>query len=248
MTESVFHAPSDGSVFDPPRCGFVPEGEESVWVARPSSIVLGRDKDVIPILLDVHSITNPRIVDVTFNRGVMWKGTGLTPYRVDVSREMSPDADVIADCRALPFAPDSWDVVAFDPPHLPAASASARSSGIERAQYGLTAEGDYRQGDNINPLFQDFLREAQRVLSPDGIVIAKIADLVHNHRYQWQHVALINAAESIGMTVCDVIIKVDPAAGNLKSSKWERVNHFRRGHCYWLVVRPGKRCEPRWAR
>jgi SAM-dependent methyltransferase len=214
-------------------------------VARPSSVVFGRDRDVIPLLLNMHAPPNPRIIDVTFNRGVMWKGTGLLPYRVDVSREMSPEADLIADCRDLPFAENSFDVVAFDPPHLPAAAASVNSSGIERHQYGLNADGDYRQGDNINPLFADFLREARRVLSPEGIVIAKIADLVHNHRYQWQHVAFINAAESLGMTVCDAIIKADPAAGNLKSSKWKRAHHFRRGHCYWLVVRPGRHCEAR---
>ncbi|KAB2806974.1 hypothetical protein F9L07_28490 [Pimelobacter simplex] len=214
-------------------------------MSRPSSVVLGKDRDVIPQLIETHAVAEPRIIDVTFNKGVMWKGTGYAPYRVDVSREMSPEADLIADCRALPLADSSWDVVAFDPPHLPAAAASAGSSGIERAQYGLTAEGDYRQGDNINPLFVDFLHEARRILSPEGIVIAKIADLVHNHRYQWQHVALINAAESIGMTVCDAVIKIDPTAGNLKSSKWQRVNHFRRGHCFWLVIRMGSRCEPR---
>jgi hypothetical protein len=212
---------------------------------RPSSVVLGRDRDVIPLLLAMHAPSEPRIVDVTYNRGVMWKGTGVTPHRSDVSQEMSPDAETIADCRSLPFADNSYDVIAFDPPHLPAAAASVGSSGIERAQYGLDASGDYRQGDNINPLFVDFLTEARRVLTPEGIVIAKIADLVHNHRYQWQHVAFINAAEALGMTVCDTVIKVDPAAGNLKSSKWQRAHHFRRGHCYWLVVRMGRRCESR---
>ena len=214
-------------------------------MSRPSSVVIGRDRDVIPLLLSVHAVDDPRILDVTYNRGVMWKGTDYSPHRSDVSREMSPDADTIADCRALPFAGGSFDVIAFDPPHLPNAAASANSSGIQRAQYGLTSDGDYRQGDNINPLFVDFLTEARRVLSPEGIVIAKLADLVHNHRYQWQHVAFINAAESLGMTVCDAIIKADPTAGNLKSSKWQRVNHFRRGHCYWLVVRPSRRCERR---
>lgn len=216
-------------------------------MSRPSSVVLGKDRDVIPLLINTHAVENPRIVDVTYNRGVMWKGTGYAPHRSDVSRDLSPDADTIADCRDLPFTDGAFDVIAFDPPHLPAAAASKNSSGIEARQYGLTADGDYRQGDNIHPLFGDFLSEAKRVLSVEGIVIAKIADLVHNHRYQWQHVALINAATSLGMTVCDVIIKVDPTAGNLKSSKWERVNHFRRGHCYWLVIRPGSRCERRHA-
>jgi len=214
-------------------------------MTRPSSVVIGRDRDVIPLLITTHAVEDPRILDVTYNRGVMWKGTPYAPHRADISRDLSPDADTIADCRDLPFGAGTFDVIAFDPPHLPAAAASKGSSGIEARQYGLTADGDYRQGDNINPLFLDFLREAKRVLSPQGIVIAKIADLVHNHRYQWQHVALISAAEALGMTACDVVIKADPAAGNLKSSKWERVNHFRRGHCYWLVIRPSRRCERR---
>jgi hypothetical protein len=209
-------------------------------------VVFGRDKDVIPLLLKVHAVDNPRVVDVTYNRGVMWKGTGISPHRSDVSREMSPEADTIADCRSLPFGDGSFDVIAFDPPHLPNASGSANSSGIEKKQYGLNGSNDYAAGDNVNPLFTPFLTEARRVLSKDGIIIVKIADLVHNHKYQWQHVALINAATSLGMTVCDMIVKADPAAANLKSSKWERVFHFRRAHCYWLVIRPGVKCEKKY--
>lgn len=211
--------------------------------ARPLSVVNGRDRDVIPQLLDCHAVPEPDIVDVTYNRGVMWKGTGYSPYRVDVDREMSPEADLIADCRQLPLADGSFDVIAFDPPHLPVAAASANSSGIERRQYGLTEVGDYRTGDHVAPLFEPFLCEARRVLRSQGIVIAKIADLVHNHRYQWQHVDFINAARAVGMTACDVVIKADPAASNLKSSKWQRVHHFRRAHCYWIVVRRDARCE-----
>jgi len=214
-------------------------------MSRPLSVVYGRDREVIPTLIGTHAVSNPRIVDVTFNRGVMWKGTGLEPVRVDIDRAMSPEADHIADCRDLPFADGSFDVIAFDPPHLPNAAGSQRSSGIERQQYGLTGSNDFGHGDNIHPLFAPFLTEAKRVLSPEGIVIAKLADLVHNHRYQWQHVAFINAATALGMTVCDLIVKADPAASNLKSSKWERVYHFRRAHCYWLVVRTGSRCERR---
>ena len=97
--------------------------------------------------------------------------------------------------------------------------------------------------DHVNDLFTPFLLEAQRVLRPRGIVVAKIADLVHNHLYQWQHVEFINAATALGMNPCDVAIKVDPASGNLASSKWKRVLHLRRAHLYWIVVRADGSCE-----
>lgn len=210
-------------------------------MTRPDSVVLGRDRDVIPRLLEVHALPNPVILDATFNRGVMWKQSGLVPDRtLDIDEQF--DTTDTGDCRAMPYPDESFDVIAFDPPHLPVAAASAGSSGMWRTRYGITAHGDYREGDNVSPLFVDFLTEAKRVLKPNGIVIAKIADLVHNHRYQWQHVDFVRAAEQVGLTPCDVVVKVDPAGKNLKSSKWQNIRHFRRAHCYWIVVRKG-RCE-----
>ncbi len=209
---------------------------------RPESIVHGRDKDVIPTLLEVHGTLDPDILDATHNKGVMWKGLKYRVTSSDVDATM--DCDLTQDCRDMHLVPDaSYDVVAFDPPHLPAHVASTNSSGIERSQYGLTEHGDYRQGDNISPLFGPFLAEAKRVLRPNGIIIAKLADFVHNHRYQWSHVDFINAVDATdGLVACDVIIKADPCAANLKSSKWINVKHFRRAHTYWIVVRKG-RCE-----
>lgn len=211
-----------------------------VAVARPESVVYGRDKDVIPLLLSVHAAADPDILDVTHNRGVMWKGLKYRVTSLDVDPEHG--CDFTADCRDTGLPEAAWDVVAFDPPHLPAAAASPGSSGIERAQYGLTEHGDYRQGDNVSPLFVPFLHEAERLLRPGGIVIAKLADLVHNHRYQWQHVDYVNAVRQVGLTPCDVVIKADPCASNLKSSKWQNVRHFRRAHCFWIVARKGG-CE-----
>ena len=216
-----------------------------VPTVREKSVVLGRDRDVLPQLFALHAPEAKEILDCTYNRGVMWKGSGYCPT-ITSDTDETLEVTHVADCRHLWFAEDaSLDVIVFDPPHLPAASASVGSSGIERKQYGLTEEGDYRQGDNIAPLFFDFLKESSRALRPDGVVFAKIADLVHNHRYQWQHVDFIRAAEAAGMTPCDVIIKADPSAANLKSSKWQRVHHFRRAHCYWIVVRNSLKCEPR---
>lgn len=208
---------------------------------RPESVVMGRDKDVIPSLLAVHAMPNPVILDACHNRGVMWKGTGYEPHKkLDI--EPQTDDTERGDYMAMPYDDETFDVVAFDPPHLPAHAASPGSSGIERHQYGLTEHGEHRQGDNVVPEFPLFLAEAKRVLRPNGIVIAKIADLVHNHRYQWQHVDFILAAREVGLSPCDAVVKADPCASNLKSSKWKNVRHFRRAHCFWIVVRKG-RCE-----
>lgn len=38
---------------------------------RPLSVVHGRDKDVLPVLLSVHAVSDPHILDCTYNKGRM---------------------------------------------------------------------------------------------------------------------------------------------------------------------------------
>jgi SAM-dependent methyltransferase len=203
------------------------------------SVLLGRDNEALEILIALHSRPDPQILDVTHNQGTMWKGTQFTPTRMDI--DPSFDLDIVGDFKDIPVPDESYDIIVFDPPHLPNAAATEKSSKIWERRYGLTATG--REGDNVSSMFLPFLREAKRVLRPDGVVLAKIADLVHNHRYQWQHIHLIEAAWEVGFVACDCLIKRDPNAGNLKSSKWQNPKHLRKSHCYWIVLRKSKYCE-----
>ena len=96
---------------------------------------------------------------------------------------------------------------------------------------------------NVSDIFQPFLESVKTVIKPEGILIAKIADLTHNHRYQWQMVTFVNICNELGVVPCDMLIKQDPLAGRLISSKWENVKHLRKAHCYFIVCRFNKRCE-----
>lgn len=211
-------------------------------MARPVSVVDGKDSEIIPLLLKMHApeVPNPIILDCTYNTGKMWKGLNVKPLRFDINSSL--DVDVVGDFNRLPFQSNSIDVIVFDPPHLPTNAASANSSLIYKTRYGITANDDLREGDNISPLFAPFLKEAKRVLRSHGIILAKLIDLIHNHKYQWQHVDFINTVKNLDLTPCDVVIKSDPVSANLQSSKWVNILHFRRKHTYWIVVRKGP-CE-----
>ena len=209
---------------------------------RNKSILFGKDNEVIPILLEIHCNTqNPKILDCTYNTGKMWKDSPIKPHRMDIDSKY--ELDTVGSFTAMPFNGAEFDVIIFDPPHLPTHAASINSSKIWKNQYGITDSGAGREGDNVIGMFEPFLLEAKRVLKKDGIVLAKIADLVHNHRYQWQQVEFIKAVQKLEMTACDMMIKCDPNAGNLTSSKWENVKHLRKAHCYWIVVRNSNKCE-----
>jgi len=209
---------------------------------RYETVLHGRDVEALDILITIHcAVDNPNILDCTHNTGKMWKKSSYKPIRMDIDALF--DLDLVGDFTNMPFGDKQYDIIVFDPPHLPIAAASKNSSKIWEKMYGITANGDGREGNNVSGMFLSFLKEARRVLKQDGIVLAKIADLVHNHRYQWQQVDFINAVREIEMTPCDMLIKCDPCAGNLKSSKWKNVKHLRKAHCYWIVARNSKKCE-----
>jgi hypothetical protein len=172
----------------------------------------------------------------------MWKNSRYHPTtRMDIDPLL--DVDVVGDFTNMPFGDSEYDIIVFDPPHLPVAAASENSSKIWEKSYGITDNGIGREGDNVSSMFLPFLKEAERVLKKNGIVLAKIADIIHNHRYQWQQVDFVNAVRQTNMTPCDMMIKCDPNAGNLTSSKWNKIKHLRKSHCYWIVVRNSGRCE-----
>ncbi|MFA5557835.1 MAG: hypothetical protein WDA59_00020 [Methanofastidiosum sp.] len=209
------------------------------------SIFAGKDNELLPILIDIHSDNNnPVILDCTYNKGTMWKGImhhyNVTTMDIDESYKV----DYVADFRNMPFSNKSFDIIIFDPPHLPTNAATENSSKIWEERYGINNKsGMGRDGDNVSEMFLPFLLEAKRILKDGGIVLAKISDIIHNHRYQWQHIDFISAVKKINMTPCDMVIKADPSAGNLKSSKWKNIKHFRKCHCYWIVARKSSRCE-----
>lgn len=212
---------------------------------RPLSVMDARDPEVLRLMLDFYAWPEAAVLDVTANERRMWKGVdhpgGVT--FADIDPIMNPD--IIADFRALPCDPGSYDVIVFDPPHLPAASASPGSMQRFVGNYGL---GHAPKGDNIASYFPPFLSEAARVLRPDGLIFAKLKDFVHNHSYQWMLAEFVAAVRAQpGLTPCDLIVKRDPSGGGLKSSKWIKQHHVRNAHCWWIVVRKGK-CETRRAK
>jgi SAM-dependent methyltransferase len=165
---------------------------------RPLSVV-GTDQEALRALLAVHACPEPRILDVTHNRGRMWKGLPYTPRRSDRDPTLHEQGftDTVADFRALPFDDGSFDVIVFDPPHIDHARGALPSDNWTE-RYGLKDEGYRAEGTMVVDLFKPFLLEARRVLAPNGMVLAKIADAVHSHRYQWQHIALHDAARCRG--------------------------------------------------
>lgn len=180
-----------------------------------------------------------QILDATYNTGKMWRKTTARPCSMDIDPRYPVDRR--CDNREMPGVSDrSFDIVVYDPPHV---GDNGRDKSVKDfdGMYGCNIPALKAEGYTLSFLYPGFLVQARRVLRPGGMVWAKITDQVNNHRSRWAHVDFIRMAESAGLTVCDLIIKV--RKGPMMSSKWQTMHHARKRHCFWIVLRNGDSCE-----
>jgi SAM-dependent methyltransferase len=202
------------------------------------SVWEGTDAELLERMLDFYPHRTPKaILDATVNKGRFWEGSTRPVTGLDIDPAHKPD--VVGDNREMPFEDRSFDVVVYDPPHIP--NQGKDKSKDFNTRFGLVLKSCIQQGYNFSHLYPPFVKEAYRVLEPQGVMFCKIADYVHGHRFQWAHIALIEAALEVGFTACDCIVKL--RKGPIIDPKWKNAHHARRQHCYWIIFRKSTKCE-----
>jgi SAM-dependent methyltransferase len=202
------------------------------------SVWFGDDAELLEQMLCFYPKKKPRdILDATINAGRFWRGSTRKIVGMDIDPKFAPD--ILASNCEMPCNDTSFDVVVYDPPHVPNQGKDRSKDFNDR--FGLIGKSPAKTGYNFTHTFRPFLLEAFRVLRKDGILFCKIADYVHGHRFQWAHIEVINAAVEIGFTACDCIVKV--RKGPITDPRWKKAHHARRQHCYWIVLRKSNKCE-----
>lgn len=202
------------------------------------SVWFDNDAELIERMLSFYPRNRPkRILDATINGGRFWRGTTRPVIGMDIDLAHRPS--LVADNTSMPFRDKCLDVVVYDPPHIPNQGRDKQKDFNTR--FGLVLRSSKENGYTLTHTFRPFLQEAKRILIDEGILLVKITDYVHHHRYQWAHIALLSAATEVGFTACDCIVKV--RKGPIVDPKWKVAHHSRRQHCYWLVFRNSTKCE-----
>jgi SAM-dependent methyltransferase len=221
-----FFTPAKGAARE--HCEYQPL--PSVWE--------GTDAALLERMLDFYPHGTPsKILDATVNKGRFWRGSTRPVIGLDIDPAHKPD--FVGDNCDMPFENQCFDVVVYDPPHVP--NQGKDKSKDFNARFGLVLKSSLDQGYNFSHLYPPFVKEAYRVLKPEGVMFCKIADYVHGHRFQWAHITLIEAALAVGFTACDCIVKL--RKGPIIDPKWKNAHHARRQHCYWIIFRKSKKCE-----
>ncbi len=211
---------------------------DSARYAPLPSVWEGEDSGLLERMLCFYPRKKPRrILDATVNGGRFWRGSTRPVIGIDIDGRHRPS--IVADNMRMPFRDALFDVVVYDPPHIP--NQGRDKTKDFNTRFGLGVRSSKENGYSFAFTYPPFLREAFRVLSKEGILLAKITDYVHDHEYKWAHVDLVQAARKAGFQACDCIIKV--RKGPIVDPRWKIAHHTRRQHCYWLILRKSESCD-----
>ena len=82
------------------------------------SVWFGDDSELLDKMLRFYPRKKPKkILDATVNTGRFWRGLSWDVTGLDVNPEHNPT--VVGDNTDMPFDDVSFDVVVYDPPHIP---------------------------------------------------------------------------------------------------------------------------------
>ena len=203
-----------------------------------ASVWYGEDAELLERLLSFYPRRRPcKILDATVNGGRFWRGSKRAVVGMDIDPRHRPT--IVGDNTNMPFADSSFDVVVYDPPHIP--NQGKDKSKDFNTRFGLVLRSSKENHYTFSHTFPPFVKETYRVLKSEGILLCKITDYVHHHQYQWAHIEFINAARAAGLIACDCIVKI--RKGPIVDPRWKTAHHSRRQHCYWLIFRKSKKCE-----
>lgn len=198
---------------------------------------VGTNSELFPVVMKLHVPEGSRVADVTYGRGVFWRGVPADAYEL-----LASDLQTGVDCRHLPYADSTMDCVVLDPPYMEglfrASTGQMAGSGTHaafRSRYSdaqPTATGPKYHAAVID-LYWDAAREAHRVLNTGGVLIVKCQDEVSANRQRLTHVELINAFERLGLYCKDLFVLVRRNRPGV--SRILRQVHARKNHSYFLV-------------
>lgn len=193
----------------------------------------GTNDDVFPSILKLYVPAGARVADITFGQGVFWKKVPKGAYKVRPS-----DIKLGVDCRALPYAADSFDCVVFDPPymHTPGGTAHQNHQNFEHYYYNNgTSNSEKKYHEAVLDLYFLGSAEAHRVLRPNGVFIVKCQDEVCANKQRLTHVELINELTNMGFVIEDLFVVLRRNKPGV--SRMLKQVHARKNHSYFLVFR-----------
>lgn len=194
--------------------------------------------EIIRNILRLHVPEGKIDCDPTFSIGAFYNDTGIDPPPLRFDIQPQAEGVLCADARHLPLEDGSISCEMLDPPFL-----ATRGKSLLRGEGNRINRrfGVYPDEKSLHRFYREAIREAYRVLKPDGILIFKCQDKVSSGRQYMSHVFVMNTAVEAGFYPLDLFVLL---AKNRLTADWQAKNqkHARKFHCYFWVF---KKCDRR---
>jgi hypothetical protein len=193
----------------------------------------GGNDALFPKVLSLYVSKGSRIADVTYGKGVFWKGVPSLDYQL-----MTSDSLYGTDCRDLPYKDGAIDCVVFDPPYMHTANTAhvGHQRFEENYRNNASRNGSIKKyHDAVLDLYYQAADEAYRVLRKEGIYIVKCADEVCSNEQRLTHVEIINELHKKGFVTEDLFVLMRNNKPGV--SRVVKQVHARKNHSYFVVFR-----------
>ena len=196
--------------------------------------------EIIRDILKLHVPEGKIDCDPTFSTGAFYNGTGIEAPALRFDIHPQAEGVVQADARSLPIPDGSLSSIILDPPFLATTGRSLTEGSGNRINRRFGVHGSEKE---LHRCYADMLREAHRVLKPDGILIFKCQDKVSSGKQYFTHAFVMDAAVEAGFYPKDLFILL---AKNRLVADWQVRNQktARKYHCYfWVFQKKDRRIE-----
>lgn len=172
------------------------------------------------------------VLDATFGKGNFW--TKYEPPRFIKHDKYTVDG---VDCRKLPEADESIDVLVLDLPYTSIGGRKTTTIKDFHAAYGLLRSA--KQTGGVRWLIYQGMKEAKRVLKKDGLLMVKCNDYISSGNFVQGHLFVVQDAETLGFEQVDEFVHYRGSLGpqpthNLDGSR-RKQKHTHRAHSFLCI-------------
>jgi len=185
---------------------------------------IATNAEVFRDALMLHVPPPAYVLDMTYGRGRFWSKLADQPYQL-IANDIDPElGDFSHDFRELPWPDSNFDAVVFDPPYKLTGTPQGDDTYGNRSNGYKSVAGFYEAG----------ISEGLRVLKPGGVLFVKCMDQVVSGKQSWQHLKVLELAESDSAEGIDLFLVVRAKA---RPQPHKRQLHSRKNHSFLWVFR-----------
>ena len=202
------------------------------------------NSELIQAVFDIHVNTKkwaivpggPTVMDVTYGKGVWWHWRRSEYAMRFIAHDIKIDG---VDFTALPEATESADVIAFDPDYVAPGGRDTSTIPEFNERYGL--DDPYESPASLQAHINDGLRECERVLRPQAIMMVKCTNYISSGKLWLGEAHTINTGLRAGLIVEDIAVHLGNPGPQPKHLTQK---HFRSNSSRLIIFRkPGRRTK-----